>query len=112
MNNACFLEAFHDDCSPLKNYSWHILNSVHTWKWVLDMVLDFQGLFRVSGNNSRIRRLKAAFDAHQINNDSLEIAEYINDPHSVCSVLKCYLRELPEPLMTHALHSEWVIIAK
>ncbi|VDK88468.1 unnamed protein product [Litomosoides sigmodontis] len=71
-----------------------------------------KGLFRVSGNNSRIRRLKAAFDAHQINNDSLEIAEYINDPHSVCSVLKCYLRELPEPLMTHALHSEWVVIAK
>ncbi|VDK67087.1 unnamed protein product [Onchocerca ochengi] len=71
-----------------------------------------KGLFRVSGNNNRIRRLKAAFDAHQINNSSLEIAEYINDPHSVCSVLKCYLRELPEPLMTHALHSEWVIIAK
>ncbi|MCP9265780.1 hypothetical protein DINM_021166 [Dirofilaria immitis] len=71
-----------------------------------------KGLFRVSGNNNRIRRLKAAFDAHQINNSSSEIAEYINDPHSVCSVLKCYLRELPEPLMTHALHSEWVIIAK
>ncbi|OZC05253.1 hypothetical protein X798_07773 [Onchocerca flexuosa] len=71
-----------------------------------------KGLFRVSGNNNRIRRFKAAFDAHQINNSSLEIAEYINDPHSVCSVLKCYLRELPEPLMTHALHSEWIIIAK
>ncbi|CAG9535479.1 unnamed protein product [Cercopithifilaria johnstoni] len=71
-----------------------------------------KGLFRVSGNNNRIRRLKAAFDAHQINNGSLEIAEYINDPHSVCSVLKSYLRELPEPLMTHTLHSEWVIIAK
>ncbi|EJD74469.1 RhoGAP domain-containing protein [Loa loa] len=80
-------------------------------------ILNYQGfqekgLFRVSGNNNRIRRLKAAFDAHQINSSSLEIAEYINDPHSVCSVLKCYLRELPEPLMTHALHSEWVFIAK
>ncbi|VIO87274.1 Uncharacterized protein BM_BM1878 [Brugia malayi] len=71
-----------------------------------------KGLFRVSGNNNRIRRLKAAFDAHQINNSSLEIAEYINDPHSVCSVLKCYLRELPEPLMTHNLHSDWIFIAK
>uniref|UniRef100_A0A915PGC6 Rho-GAP domain-containing protein n=1 Tax=Setaria digitata TaxID=48799 RepID=A0A915PGC6_9BILA len=71
-----------------------------------------KGLFRVSGNNNRIRRLKAAFDAHQINNSSMEIAEYISDPHSVCSVLKCYLRELPEPLMTHVLHSEWVVIAK
>ncbi len=76
------------------------------------MLLYFQGLFRVSGNNNRIRRLKAAFDAHQINNSSLEIAEYINDPHSVCSVLKCYLRELPEPLMTHNLHSDWIFIAK
>ncbi|VDO17025.1 unnamed protein product [Brugia timori] len=42
----------------------------------------------------------------------MEIAEYINDPHSVCSVLKCYLRELPEPLMTHNLHSDWIFIAK
>ncbi|VDN07731.1 unnamed protein product [Thelazia callipaeda] len=71
-----------------------------------------KGLFRVSGNNNRIKRFKAAFDAHQINNSSLEITEYISDPHSVCSVLKCYLRELPEPLMTHSLHSEWVKIAK
>lgn len=43
---------------------------------------------------------------------SLELTEYINDPHTICSVLKSYLRELPEPLMTRALHSDWKKIAK
>uniref|UniRef100_A0A0M3HPT0 Rho-GAP domain-containing protein n=2 Tax=Ascaris TaxID=6251 RepID=A0A0M3HPT0_ASCLU len=71
-----------------------------------------RGLFRVSGNNNRIRRMKAAFDAHQMCGTSNELSEYVNDPHSICSVLKSYLRELPEPLMTHELHSEWVQVAR
>lgn len=70
-----------------------------------------KGLFRVNGNNNRVRRLKAAFDAHQIDSSSVELSEYVNDPHSICSVLKCYFRELPEPLMTRALHAEWKQIA-
>ncbi|RCN46190.1 RhoGAP domain protein [Ancylostoma caninum] len=37
---------------------------------------------------------------------------YYLDPHSVCSVLKSYLRELPDPLLTHRLHNEWVNAAK
>uniref|UniRef100_A0A914S364 Rho-GAP domain-containing protein n=1 Tax=Parascaris equorum TaxID=6256 RepID=A0A914S364_PAREQ len=44
-----------------------------------------KGLFRVSGNNNRIRRMKAAFDAHQMCGTSNELSEYINDPHSICS---------------------------
>ncbi|KAK0397208.1 hypothetical protein QR680_002033 [Steinernema hermaphroditum] len=67
-----------------------------------------RGLFRVNGNNNRIRRLKAAFDAHELTG----LDDYTNDPHSICSVLKCYLRELPEPLMTNELHSAWVATAR
>ncbi|KAK6766903.1 hypothetical protein RB195_026269 [Necator americanus] len=68
-----------------------------------------KGLFRVNGNNTKIRRMKAAFDAGQIDID--ERAYYL-DPHSVCSVLKSYLRELPDPLLTHRLHNDWVNAAK
>ncbi|VDM62814.1 unnamed protein product [Angiostrongylus costaricensis] len=68
-----------------------------------------KGLFRVNGNNTKIRRMKAAFDAGQIDID--ERAYYL-DPHSVCSVLKSYLRELPDPLLTHRLHNDWVNASK
>ncbi|TMS36793.1 hypothetical protein L596_003875 [Steinernema carpocapsae] len=67
-----------------------------------------RGLFRVNGNNNRIRRLKAAFDAHELTG----LDDYTHDPHSICSVLKCYLRELPEPLMTNDLHSAWIAAAR
>ncbi|KAJ1358227.1 hypothetical protein KIN20_016596 [Parelaphostrongylus tenuis] len=53
--------------------------------------------------------MKAAFDAGQIDTD--ERAYYL-DPHSVCSVLKSYLRELPDPLLTHRLHNDWVNASK
>ncbi|VDM74628.1 unnamed protein product [Strongylus vulgaris] len=68
-----------------------------------------KGLFRVNGNNTKIRRMKAAFDAGQIDIDE---RAYCMDPHSVCSVLKSYLRELPDPLLTHRLHNDWVNAAK
>lgn len=82
-----------------------------------------KGVFRVSGNNTKIRRMKAAFDAGQIDvrvlpvfNDRFWLQSderaYQFDPHSVCSVLKCYLRELPDPLLTHRLHNDWMNAAR
>lgn len=62
------------------------------------------GLFRISGNANKIRRLKAAFDAWQVDDDSDTFAR---DPHSVCSVLKSYLRELPDSLLCDDLHANW-----
>uniref|UniRef100_A0A158R544 Rho-GAP domain-containing protein n=1 Tax=Syphacia muris TaxID=451379 RepID=A0A158R544_9BILA len=66
-----------------------------------------RGLFRVNGNNNRIRRMKAAFDAHEIGGILSDAEENNIDPHSICSVLKLYLRELPEPLLTNRLRLEW-----
>ncbi|PAV85449.1 hypothetical protein WR25_04786 [Diploscapter pachys] len=68
-----------------------------------------KGLFRVNGNNTKIRRMKAAFDAGQID---LDEAAYVNDPFCICSVLKCYLRELPDPLLTNRLFHDWVAASK
>uniref|UniRef100_A0A914UT45 Rho-GAP domain-containing protein n=1 Tax=Plectus sambesii TaxID=2011161 RepID=A0A914UT45_9BILA len=65
--------------------------------------LTEEGLFRISGNATKVRRLKAGFDAHEF-----DLLDYVNDPHSLAGVLKCYLRELPEPLMGHNMHNEWV----
>ena len=43
--------------------------------------------------------------------DPSTMSEY-RDPSIVASVLKSYLRELPEPLMTHTLYDEWMNAAK
>jgi len=34
------------------------------------------------------------------------------DPHVIACALKSYLRDLPEPLMTHALYDEWMAAAR
>lgn len=68
-----------------------------------------KGLFRINGNNSKIRRMKAAFDCGQIDIDE---KVFLNDPNSVCSTLKCYLRELPDPLLTNGLFTEWTTAIK
>ncbi|CAG9770390.1 unnamed protein product [Ceutorhynchus assimilis] len=63
-----------------------------------------EGLFRIAGGLSKVKRLKAAIDSGCF---AYLIPEY-NDHHVLASTLKSYLRELPEPLLTYHLHKEWV----
>merc|ERR1712137_228835 len=51
---------------------------------------DFEGLFRISGQQSVIKKLIEEFDA------GLEPDLSPIDPHAVAGLLKQYLRELPE----------------
>jgi len=59
---------------------------------------DFEGLFRISGQQSVIKKLIEEFDA------GLEPDLSPIDPHAVAGLLKQYLRELPEPLLTFELY--------
>ncbi|XP_028129947.2 rho GTPase-activating protein 92B isoform X2 [Diabrotica virgifera virgifera] len=63
-----------------------------------------EGLFRVAASTSKVKRLKAAIDSGCF---SVLIPEY-RDVHILSSLLKLYLRELPEPLLTDHLHKEWL----
>lgn len=65
--------------------------------------MDEEGLFRITGSASKIKKLKSAFNA-----GFADMSEFERDPHTVASVLKLYLRELPEPLMTFSLYEEWM----
>lgn len=56
-----------------------------------------EGIYRVSGMKSKVDELKAAYDREEC--PCLE--EY--DPHTVASLLKQYLRELPENLLSREL---------
>ena len=54
---------------------------------------------------SKVRLLKASFDACCVTSP---LALEYRDPHVFACALKSYLRDLPEPLMTHTLYDEWM----
>uniref|UniRef100_A0A3P9PU55 Rho-GAP domain-containing protein n=1 Tax=Poecilia reticulata TaxID=8081 RepID=A0A3P9PU55_POERE len=61
-----------------------------------------EGLFRLAAAASVVKRLKTC-----LNQGAVDHGEFSMDPHAVAGALKCYLRELPEPLMTFELYSDW-----
>ncbi|XP_023148512.1 SH3 domain-binding protein 1 [Amphiprion ocellaris] len=61
-----------------------------------------EGLFRLAAAASVVKRLKSCLDQGTVDH-----SEFSMDPHAVAGALKCYLRELPEPLMTFELYSDW-----
>jgi len=71
--------------------------------FILDTAMDVEGLFRLAGSASKIKKLKAAFDAGIV-----DMEDFVNEIHAVTGVLKLYLRELPEPLLTFELYDEWI----
>lgn len=61
-----------------------------------------EGIFRISGQSSHIAALKRQFDSGA-DIDLTECHPRDLDPHAVAGLFKSYLRELPSPLLTHAL---------
>ncbi|XP_075231101.1 rho GTPase-activating protein 44-like isoform X2 [Lycorma delicatula] len=76
---------------------------------LLVLGMDEEGLFRVAGGASKMRRMKLSFDAGCM---EIETAIDYRDPHIIAGVLKSYLRELPEPLLTNRLYDEWMAAAR
>ncbi|XP_034187751.1 rho GTPase-activating protein 44 isoform X2 [Osmia lignaria lignaria] len=76
---------------------------------LLRLGMEEEGLFRIAGASSKSRRIKLSLDACCL---TLPTALEYKDPHVIAGALKSYLRELPEPLLTHKLYSEWMAAAK
>ncbi|KJE92516.1 hypothetical protein CAOG_003469 [Capsaspora owczarzaki ATCC 30864] len=72
--------------------------------------MDAVGIYRLSANASMVQALKEAFerDPFSVNLDE----ERWDDIHGVTGVLKLYLRELPEALVTHALYDKFIDAAR
>ncbi|XP_061823410.1 rho GTPase-activating protein 17a isoform X10 [Nerophis lumbriciformis] len=69
---------------------------------LLETGMTEEGLFRIAAGASKLKKLKAALDC-----STSQLEEFYSDPHAVAGALKSYLRELPEPLMTHQHYDEW-----
>lgn len=68
------------------------------------------GLYRISGNARRKRQLKAQFDEDSTTVDLSE--DSYPDVNVIAGILKDYLRELPEPLITESLSKLLINAAK
>ena len=68
------------------------------------------GLYRISGNARRKRQLKAQFDEDSTTVDLSEDSH--PDINVIAGILKDYLRELPEPLITESLSKLLINAAK
>ncbi|TFY77669.1 hypothetical protein EWM64_g6341, partial [Hericium alpestre] len=71
----------------------------HLHKWGIEE----EGLFRISGRASHIAKLRSEFNTGA-DYDLRDCAPGDLDPHAVSGIFKAYLRELPEPILTHTLN--------
>eukprot|EP01087_Luapelamoeba_hula_P002616 TRINITY_DN1229_c0_g1_i2.p1 TRINITY_DN1229_c0_g1~~TRINITY_DN1229_c0_g1_i2.p1 ORF type:complete len:835 (-),score=124.31 TRINITY_DN1229_c0_g1_i2:398-2902(-) len=84
--------------------------STRTIPRVLDIAYDFltaksllvTGIFRQSGSALTIKEYKSIMDM----GDAIYIAHNEND-HNIAGLLKLFIRELPEPLLTWGLYADW-----
>jgi RalA-binding protein 1 len=64
--------------------------------------LTLEGIYRISGSHALIQQVQRMADKGQ------EIDFTALDPYTVASVLKLWIRELPEPLLTERLISQFL----
>ncbi|XP_045846114.1 rho GTPase-activating protein 45 isoform X5 [Meles meles] len=69
--------------------------------------LHAKGIYRLNGVKTRVEKLCQAFEAGQ---ELVELSQA--SPHDVSNVLKLYLRQLPEPILSFRLYHELVGLAK
>ena len=68
--------------------------------------MDLEGIYRKSGGATQMRSIVTAFDKNL--DIDLDSSDQINDISAVTSVLKQYLRELPNPLFTFELYPKFI----
>ncbi|KAL3867788.1 hypothetical protein ACJMK2_040635 [Sinanodonta woodiana] len=66
-----------------------------------------KGIYRVSGVKSRVESLCQKFE-----NDPNSVDLQDENPNVISNVLKLYLRQLPEPLLTFRLYPDFIQLAK
>lgn len=64
-----------------------------------------EGLLRVGCASTKLRRMKHALEAQYV---KTPLPVEYQDPHVIGSILKLYLRELPEPLLTYKYYTDFI----
>ncbi|ODM92399.1 Beta-chimaerin [Orchesella cincta] len=102
---------FSTDLTTLVKASYAVANGSCGLPYVLEKCinevetrgLSTEGIYRVSGAVDEIESLKTLFEKDRINTD-LSIC---SDIHSITGLIKLFLRQLPEPLITEEVFEEF-----
>jgi hypothetical protein len=71
--------------------------------------MDFEGIYRKTGGMSQVKMIQNAFDRGDV--FDLADEDRFNDMSAITSVLKNWLRSLPNPLFTFDLHEDFVKVS-
>ncbi|QRV79292.1 Rho-type GTPase-activating protein 4 [Ceratobasidium sp. AG-Ba] len=72
------------------------------------LAMDYEGIYRKTGGSSQSKAITQLFERGNYDAFDLEDTDSFNDISSVTSVMKTYFRQLPNPLLTFALHEKFV----
>ncbi|OSD06757.1 RhoGAP-domain-containing protein [Trametes coccinea BRFM310] len=72
------------------------------------IALDLEGIYRKTGGSGQSKMITQLFERGEYQSFDLRDSERFNDICSVTSVLKSYLRSLPNPLLTFELHDKFI----
>ncbi|KAI0820004.1 RhoGAP-domain-containing protein [Trametes gibbosa] len=75
------------------------------------IALDLEGIYRKTGGSSQSKMITQLFERGDYTAFDLRDTDRFNDICSVTSVLKSYLRALPNPLLTFELHDNFISAA-
>ncbi|KAG8694763.1 hypothetical protein FRC09_009615, partial [Ceratobasidium sp. 395] len=70
--------------------------------------MDYEGIYRKTGGSSQSKAITQLFERGDYDSFDLEDTDSFNDISSITSVMKTYFRQLPDPLLTFALHEKFV----
>ncbi|KAH0563409.1 hypothetical protein GP486_002014 [Trichoglossum hirsutum] len=74
--------------------------------------LEIEGIYRVSGTNSHVQKIRAMFEKDSSKVDFRNPEDFFQDVNSVTSVLKQFFRDLPDPLLTNEHYGEFIAAAR
>jgi Rho GTPase-activating protein RGD1 len=74
--------------------------------------LEMEGIYRVSGNQTHIQQLRARFDQDAYGIDFRNPEHFFHDVHVPANLLKLFLRDLPEPLLTRERYNDFMNAAR
>ncbi|KAI0374151.1 RhoGAP-domain-containing protein [Pilatotrama ljubarskyi] len=72
------------------------------------IALELEGIYRKTGGSGQSKMITQLFERGDYESFDLRDSERFNDICSVTSVLKSYLRALPNPLLTFELHDKFI----
>ncbi|KAH9994024.1 Rho GTPase activation protein [Russula vinacea] len=73
-----------------------------------DSALDYEGIYRKTGGSGQSKLITQLFERGDYAAFDLLDRDRFNDICGITSVLKTYFRSLPNPLLTFALHDEFI----